>query len=77
MVANRSYETDGTDDPTRQWLQRIVRVRTHPEWGKARVLRWYPASGGQPQRLRIMAEAHPAPQIVPLAQVEIVSDDNA
>ena len=69
---NRTEETDGQDDPTRVWLQRTVRIKSRPEWGLARVLRWYPASGTQPQRLRIMAQGIAAPQVVPLTDVEVV-----
>ena len=73
MATNRSYDTDGLDDPTQDWLQRIVRVTAHPEWGNARVLRWYPAQGGKGQQLRIMPENHPAPKIVSILEVEVVS----
>jgi len=73
MSTNRSYETDGLDDPTHDWLQRVVRVTAHPEWGDARVLRWYPAGEGQGQSLRIKAENNPAPQVVSILDVEVVS----
>ena len=73
MATNRSYETDGLDDPSRDWLQCVIRVTPHPEWGEARVLRWYPASEGRGQTLRIKAENHPAPQIVSVLDVEIIS----
>lgn len=73
MATNRSYETDGLDDPTSVWLQRVVRVPEHPEWGEARVLRWYPAAGGRGQSLRIKAENHRAPQVVSVLEVEVVS----
>lgn len=74
MATNRSYETDGLDDPTSVWLQRVVRVPEHPEWGEARVLRWYPAAGGRSQSLRIKAENHRAPQVVSVLEVEVVSE---
>lgn len=74
MATNRSYDTGGLDDPTQDWLQRIVRVTAHPEWGNARVLRWYPAQGGKGQTLRIRAENHPAPKVVSVLEVEIVSE---
>ena len=71
MVANRSYETAGIDDPAVEWMKRSVRVKAHPEWGQARVIRWFPADGDQPERLRIMTRALLAPQIVAVADVEI------
>ena len=73
MATNRSYDTGGLDDPTQGWLQRIVRVTAHPEWGNARVLRWYPAQGGKGQQLRIMAENHSVPLLVSVLEVEVVS----
>ena len=73
MAQNRSYETDGQDDPTRYWLRLTVRVKTHPEWGLARVMRWYPAAAGFPQRLRVMPEKVSAPQVVSITDVEVVS----
>ena len=73
MARNRSYETDGLDDPNQDWLQRVVRVTAHPEWGDARVLRWYPAAAGQAQRLRIKPINNPAPQVVSVLDVEVVS----
>ena len=72
-MPNHSFETDGTEDPTRRWMQHRVKVRTHPEWGEARVMRWYPAAGGLSQRLRIMADNSHIPQIVSITDVEIVS----
>ena len=69
---NRSYETDGLDDPSKDWLQRTVRVKAHPEWGVAQVLRWFPASGGMGQRLRIMAANNPAPQVVFVRDIDVV-----
>ncbi|MBJ80476.1 MAG: hypothetical protein CMH60_04085 [Myxococcales bacterium] len=72
-MANTSYLTDGTEEPIEQWLRKTVRVRKHPEWGNARVLRWYPAAGSTPQRLRILAENNPAPQIVSILEVEVLS----
>ncbi len=73
MSPNQSYYTDGTDDPNRDWLQRVVRVRSRPEWGRARVMRWYPATGATPARLRIMAEHMRAPQIVPVSDVDVLT----
>ena len=74
MAKNRSYETNGLDDPNQDWLQRIVRVTAHPEWGDARVLRWYPAQAGKAQKLRIRAENRPAPMVVSVLEVEVVSE---
>ena len=74
MATNRSYETDGLDDPTSAWLQRVVCVTEHPEWGEARVLRWYPAGGGKGQTLRIKAENQRAPQVVSVHEVQVVSE---
>ena len=71
-MANRSYETDGTEDPSRQWLQKTVRVKGHPEWGLARVLRWYPAAAGLAPRLRILPHNITAPQVVALTDIEEV-----
>ncbi len=72
-MANTSYRTDGTEEPIEQWLRKTVRLPGHPEWGTARVLRWYPAVGLEPQRLRILAENKSAPQVVSIYDVEIVS----
>lgn len=72
-ATNRSYDTDGMEDPTRQWLQRRVRVRNHPEWGIGRVMRWYPAHSGQPARLRVMMEGRRSPQIVQVADVDVLT----
>ena len=72
MSTNRSYFTDGLDDPSQDWLTRKVLVKAHPEWGEARVLRWYPAAEGQGQRLRIMAAERSAPQIVSVLEVDVV-----
>ncbi|MDP7039387.1 MAG: hypothetical protein QGI45_09530 [Myxococcota bacterium] len=72
-MANTSYQTDGTEEPIEQWLRKLVRLRAHPEWGTARVLRWYPAVGLEPQRLRILAENNPAPQVVSIYDVEVIS----
>lgn len=72
MTANRSYDTGGTDSPTQQWMRQRVRVNTHPEWGVGRVLRWFPAGGGLPARLRILCENLRAPRIVSTTDVEIV-----
>jgi hypothetical protein len=72
MATNRSYYTDGTDDPRTTWLQRTVRVTGHPEWGTARVMRWFPAGGGQPPRVRIRCSAITAPQIVAVSELERV-----
>ena len=74
MVTNRSYDTDGLDDPTQDWLQRVVRVIKHPEWGPARVLRWYPSVAGNAQMLRIKAQNKAAPQLVSILEVEVISE---
>ena len=71
-LSNKSYFTDGTDDPSRAWMQRTVRVLSHPDWGLARVVRWYPAAGGRVASLRVMAEKNDSPQVVPISDVEIV-----
>ena len=60
------------DDPNVSWMKRLVRVKRHPEWGVARVMRWFPAGGGQPERLRIMAQNEPAPKLVTVTDVELV-----
>lgn len=73
-MTNRSYYTDGTDDPTRDWLQKVVRVIDHPEWGLGRVMRWYPAIDGKPARLRLMCARNRAPQVVFVSDIEIVAD---
>ncbi|MEZ4271574.1 MAG: hypothetical protein R3C68_09125 [Myxococcota bacterium] len=72
MAGNRSYYTDGTDHPQQEWLSHIVRVKSHPDWGTGRVMRWYPAHAGQPARLRIMCENMRAPQVVTVTEVEVV-----
>ena len=64
----------GLDDPRFNWLQQVVRVKDHPEWGMARVVRWFPAQGQLPERLRIMAENVTAPQLVLVSQVELGSE---
>ncbi len=71
-VKRQELHTAGLDDPRRNWLQQVVRVTTHPEWGPARVLRWYPAAAGQPERLRLMTATLAAPQIVKVTEVEVV-----
>jgi hypothetical protein len=73
VTANHSYDTSGLDDPGKNWMQRLVRVPSHPEWGHARVLRWYPAEGHEPVRLRIMADGMRQPQVVRADEVEILS----
>ena len=72
MTVNRSYYTGGTDSPTQQWMRHRVRVTTHPEWGTGRVLRWFPAGGGVPPRLRVLCENLRAPRIVSTAEVEVI-----
>ena len=74
MATNRSYHTDGLDDPNQLWLRRLVRVPAHPEWGEARVLRWYPAQGDKSQQLRIKPAKHGAPKVVSVLEVEVVSE---
>jgi hypothetical protein len=74
-VANHSFDSAGLDDPRKSWMQHLVQVKLHPEWGWARVLRWYPAEGLEPVRLRIMAEGMPQPQVVRADEVEIVDGD--
>jgi hypothetical protein len=69
----RAEPVTGLDDPNRSWLQRRVRVRSHPEWGVARVVRWYPATAGQPERLRIFAPGMRAQELVQASDVELVS----
>jgi len=71
-TANRSNYTDGLDHPTRSWLQKVVRSKTQTQWGTGRVLRWYPAAAGLPARLRVRFENISAPQVVSVADVEIV-----
>ena len=73
---NRSNDgIAGLDDPNLTWLKRAVRVKTHPEWGEARVLRWYPAVGDEPERLRVMPEGSAArPQLVAVTDVELVPE---
>ena len=73
MASNRSYYTEGTDHPVRQWLQQQVVLRSRPEWGTGKVLRWYPATGGQPPRLRVMFANVNAPQVVGVNEVEKVT----
>jgi len=72
MTPNRSYQTEGLDSPTQIWLRRRVRVKSHPEWGVGRVMRWYPAAAGEPVRLRVMMHGIAAPQVVPLPDIEVV-----
>ena len=72
MNANHSYESAGLDDPSKNWMQHVVRVTKHPEWGLARVLRWFPAEGVEPVRLRIMAEGLRQQQVVRADEVELV-----
>jgi len=74
-VANHSYESAGLDDPGRQWMQHWVRVKTHPEWGLARAVRWFPAEGGAPERLRIMTEQLRQPLLVDVADVNLVTPE--
>lgn len=69
---NQSAETDGLDDLSRLWLQRIVRVKSRPDWGLARVIRWYPAVADQPERLRIMAKNLRAQQMVSIDDIEVI-----
>jgi hypothetical protein len=75
MAGNRSYDTEGMDHPIRQWLQQEVVALNHPEWGRGRVLRWYPATGGESPRLRVMFSAKPAPQVISVSDVSLVSQD--
>jgi hypothetical protein len=70
--ANHSFDTAGLDDPGKNWMQHLVRVPRHPEWGTARVLRFYPAEGGEPVRLRIMAEGARRPQVVRADEIEVI-----
>ncbi|MFC1611592.1 hypothetical protein ACFL6C_11590 [Myxococcota bacterium] len=72
---NRSNEgIVGLDDPNLTWLRRVVRVKSHPEWGIGRVLRWFPSMGDQPERLRIMPENNSKPQLVDVTDVELVGE---
>ncbi|MBI5511965.1 MAG: hypothetical protein HY903_24675 [Deltaproteobacteria bacterium] len=73
MTLNRSVATAGLDDPTKQWMQRLVTVQDHPEWGVSRVLRWFPAEGNEPERLRVMPEGHRQPQLVRADAVAVVT----
>ena len=52
----------------------MIVARQHPEWGSGRVLRWFPAGGGQPPRLRVMFGKIRAPQVLPVTEVDIVGD---
>lgn len=72
MDANHSFPTAGLDDPGQNWMQHLVRVTAHPEWGFARVLRWYPAEGSEPVRLRLMAEHRRQAVVVRADEVELV-----
>ena len=72
MNPNRSYDTGGMENPSRNWLQHRVRVTTHPQWGVGRVMRWFPAGDGNPARLRVMMTKAEMPQIVRVSDVEII-----
>jgi len=72
-----SSSVTGLDDPGQHWMQSQVRVKEHPEWGVACVVRWYPSSGSQPERLRVMARNLRAARLVTVDQVERVDIDAA
>ena len=72
-ATNKSHYTDGLEDPAKDWLQRVVTVKSHPEWGTARVMRWFPAADGQPARLRILSEGAKAQKVVPVTDIEILA----
>jgi hypothetical protein len=63
----------GLDDPNRRWLQQLVKVRAHPEWGVARVVRWYPCANGQPERLRVFAHGMRAQKVVAISEIDLVT----
>ena len=71
-ASNRSYETAGLEDPDQHWMRHAVRVKSHPEWGTVRVLRWFPAVGDQPAMLRVYPPTTAVPSLVPVTDVEIV-----
>ena len=72
-LRNRSASTAGLDDPRANWMQRVVRVTAHPEWGCARVVRYFPPTATAPERLRIMADGGGQPQIVRADEVVVLS----
>lgn len=67
----------GLDDPSREWLRRVVRVKSRPEWGVARVIRWYPATEGRPETLRVMAQGVRSQQLVSVDDVELLDGREA
>ena len=64
----------GIDDPTQRWLEKRVRVTAHPEWGRARVTRWFPGASPGPERLRILPENERAHKVVLVSEIEVVED---
>jgi len=67
----------GLDNPARRWLEKLVRVKAHPEWGAVRVMRWFPGGGGQPEMLRVFSSHLPVPMTVEAAQVEVAESAQA
>lgn len=67
----------GLDDPSQEWLRRVVRVKSRPEWGVARVVRWYPAAEAGPETLRIIAQGVRSQQLVAIDDVEVIDRNGA
>jgi hypothetical protein len=66
--------TAGLDNPERRWMEKLVRIKSHPEWGILRVIRWFPAASGQAEMLRVFSSHLTAPQIAGTADVEVAEN---
>ena len=77
-TGQQNLEIQRDDTSIVAWATDVVDVvrgpvnHVHPEWGDARVLRWYPAGGGHPQRLRVMPYRQGTATIVDVSDVDIV-----
>ncbi|MEK7703515.1 MAG: hypothetical protein AAB426_01040 [Myxococcota bacterium] len=69
---NVPHDITGLDDSVRRWMDKIVLVPDHPEWGEVRVLRWFPGTGDQPEQLRVLSPQLRAPKVVRVGDVRIV-----
>lgn len=71
-MPNRPYDTAGLDNPDRRWLGQLVRVKSRPEWGILRVVRWFPQAGEGSERLRLMPFNGGSQKVVDATDVDVV-----
>lgn len=69
---NVPHDITGLDDPERRWMDKIVLVTAHPEWGAVRVLRWFPGADSDAPQLRVLSPQLRVPKVVGVDDVQVV-----